>query len=249
MDSRLTGDEQAAQRFHALLRPMLADPSQSESLPSFLTAAAQQAMRADGAGLSIVDSLHRVPIGGSTTYAISAERLQFTVGVGPCLDALTRSESVRVDADQMRVEWPSFYSELEQTTPYRSVVAVPMTIAPGVRGALDVYYYDDGMPSYAAVSAATTIAVEIASLLTNTEPIAKTTARWDAGQLPDWVYGPQSRRRLRTWVAVGVLVTELDVDIDTALTRLRAYSYAHDVDIDQVTDELIDRRLPPSAFR
>src|SRR3954471_8525889 len=59
-----------------------------ELLPTRLTRACLAVLpAADGAGLSLLDNDFRVPIGATDDVAALAERLQFTIGEGPCLDA------------------------------------------------------------------------------------------------------------------------------------------------------------------
>ncbi|MFL6097109.1 MAG: GAF domain-containing protein, partial [Blastococcus sp.] len=75
-----------AERFTSALAevtdPALAGP---ELLPLRLARASARTLAVDGAGLSLVDaSQQRIPLGASSAVAEVAERLQFTVGAGPC---------------------------------------------------------------------------------------------------------------------------------------------------------------------
>jgi hypothetical protein len=56
-----------------------------ELLPVRVARACAQMLQVDGAGLSLVDTAQqRMPLGASSEEAATAERLQFTVGAGPC---------------------------------------------------------------------------------------------------------------------------------------------------------------------
>src|SRR4051794_10539556 len=64
--------------------PQTADP---DLLPVRLARAAADVLGADGAGISFYEDDFRVPLGASDEMTTLAERLQFTQGQGPCLDA------------------------------------------------------------------------------------------------------------------------------------------------------------------
>ncbi|MEO9140506.1 MAG: GAF domain-containing protein [Jatrophihabitans sp.] len=241
--SRRTAPVEVVERFHAALEPMLIEAVAPSLLPSMLARAAASALGADGAGISVLSDRYRVPIGSSSATAARAERLQFTVGDGPCLDAVAQLQPQRVDEDQMRGEWPEFHDELCRHTPYRSIVALPIIVAEGVRGAMDIYLVSTTMPAYRTVTDAVAIGAAVSEMLGQVAESGSMTARWSAGEIPDWLYGEQSRHRLRLWIAVGVLMAQLDLDSPAALDRLRAHAFATDFDIDMLADGLIDGTL------
>jgi GAF domain-containing protein len=216
-----------------------------ELLPTLLARAACTTLSADGAGLSIISNTHRVPVGASDDGAVAAERLQFTVGEGPCLDALANRRAVRVDEDQIRGDWPPFYAELIRETPYRSIIAVPLTFTDTLAGALDLYFTSPVMASYSAVSDAAALARHLTSMLIYAGTPPTESDQWGTGQMPDWMYGTQAQGRLRVWIAVGILMTRLKVSAIDALAVLRAHAFARNESIDVTSDALIHSRLDP----
>lgn len=59
----------------------------------------------------------RVPLGASDEDAATAERLQFTVGEGPCLQAHSSARPVYTPAAVFAARWPLLYEELTARTP------------------------------------------------------------------------------------------------------------------------------------
>ena len=117
-----------AERFEAALDgttdPDLAGP---ELLPVRLARACARILPVDGAGLSILDAAQqRTPLGASSPDAEVAERLQFTVGAGPCMTAADTRQPVFAVEEELRRRWPVFTELLQQETPYRAVVALPL---------------------------------------------------------------------------------------------------------------------------
>jgi hypothetical protein len=132
----------AGERFHALFESANAD-FPPELLPTRLATTCAVVLPVDGVGLGVVSGGFRVPLGSSDDDAGTAERLQFTVGEGPCLQAISDGREVRASAEDTARLWPTFYDELVRRTPYRSIASVPLHIAPAVHGALDLYFRDD----------------------------------------------------------------------------------------------------------
>lgn len=97
-----------------------------ELLPARLMRAAAAVLPVAAAGISAFSKLrHRVPLGASDDTAALAERLQFTVGEGPCLAAHTDQRAVVATAEVMSRCWPAFHLELTGRTPYRAIVSIP----------------------------------------------------------------------------------------------------------------------------
>jgi hypothetical protein len=95
--------------------------------PDRLAVACVSTLPVDGAGVT-VNFLpdQRTPVGSSDPASQSAERLQFTLGEGPCLTAHHTRTPVRATADQLDQRWPLYWTELTAHTPFRSVLALPL---------------------------------------------------------------------------------------------------------------------------
>jgi hypothetical protein len=218
-------------------------------LPTALTRAALSVVHADAVGLSAVDDRFRVPLGASDDHAIVAERLQFTVGDGPCLQALHDRAEVRAgDADLSR-RWPVFHEELIRDTPYRSIASLPLSITPTLAGAIDLYFTHPSGAFTVDLGVAAAVSEEIVSALRATSTPTLPSTRASGELLPAWLYSPTASGRLRTWIAAGVLMSRFGLTAADALVRIRAYAYAHQQDIGHITDSIIDGSLPVDALR
>jgi hypothetical protein len=188
----------------------------------------------DAAGLSAFSRPVRVPLGASSDAAATAERLQFTVGEGPCIQALHDRTEIRVSASDMQRRWPIFYDELILRTPYRSIASLPLQITPALAGAIDLYFHDP--------FAAFTVDLDADTLRATSTPAVPSTQAPGA-LLPAWMHSPNAGERLRTWIATGVLMSLHDLTGPDALVRIRAYAYAQQQDLATVTDAIIDGTL------
>jgi GAF domain-containing protein len=107
-------------------------------LPVVLCRATVAVLPVEGAGLSLTGDL-RVPLGSSDDLAARGERLQVTLGEGPCLTAAALGQPLVADMKRMTTAWPLFAEEFLGQTPYRSVASVPLTDDGSTFGALDLY--------------------------------------------------------------------------------------------------------------
>jgi hypothetical protein len=113
--------------------------AQWELLPAALAETCTHVLPIDGAGISLTQNV-RVPLAFSDDHAAEAERLQITLGDGPCLTAAQTRRPVVADLESMKSRWPLFQRQLVAKTPYRSVASVPLRAnrMPAF-GAMDLY--------------------------------------------------------------------------------------------------------------
>ena len=233
-----------ADRFAAAVAAQEQDAGDAEGhlLPRRLARAVVQVLPVAGAGLCVLaDPTHRTPLGGSSADAELAERLQFTVGSGPCLQAWHTGHPVfAVEAD-LRTRWPVYADLLLARTPYRGVVSLPVLQPRGVAGALDLFFTDpDGvarMDVFDAVSVVDLLAIALGN--------AAVWSTWSAAEGPEWLSSPPAVRRTAVWHAVGVTSMVLGRDTAEALALLRAHAWAADRSVDAAAADLLGGRLAP----
>jgi hypothetical protein len=217
----------------------------AELLPARLAANGARALDVDGAGLSVFDGDFRVPLGASDDTASYAERLQFTQGHGPCLEAALGGQIVIAGADGIRQRWPQFGEALYAATPYRAVISVPLSIMSTTRGAMDLFLVDEAklstvlLADVAEVSAVVVQALRTADDRDQQPPAPET----DDQLLPSWLTGQAPNHRRFVWLAVGMTMASLDINADDALAALRAYAYGNNQLLDDVARSLLDGRL------
>ncbi|MGY1725586.1 GAF domain-containing protein [Geodermatophilus sp. SYSU D01062] len=228
-------------RFAAALDAEAAgSPESAELLPVRLTRACVTTLGVDAAGLSVVDgSGLRIPIGASTTEAACAERLQFTVGGGPCWEAQETRQPVFALLDDLRRRWMPFADLLTAQTPFRAVVALPLREDLAGAGALDLYFTDEAAVPELDVFAAMAVGELVTAALSD----AAVWSDWPAERGPDWLHGPEARRRAAVLRAAGRAAMALDTDPATALDLLRAEAYAGGRAVEDVAEDLEQGRL------
>jgi hypothetical protein len=214
-----------------------------ELLPVRLARACVQVLPVAGAGLSLLNDEFRVPVGASDETATCAERLQFTQGEGPCLDAARSGRTVIADASQIQAQWPLFGADFLARTPYRGTISIPLRLSAETTGALDLYVTDVKDLERISITDAVAITDQIIDALTIAQAITASAGLWSDEPEPLWLQSGAVRSRTNVWVAIGMLMTRLDTTAPNALAMLRGYSYSHDTVLDEVADALAKGRL------
>ena len=115
------------------------DGATADLLPMVFVRAAVDVLPVAGAGLSMTGQL-RIPIAASDQHVVTAERLQTTIGEGPCLAAVSMAKPLVADLAVMAARWPTLHEGFVAETPYLSVASFPLRSARGsCLGALDLY--------------------------------------------------------------------------------------------------------------
>ena len=216
-------------------------------LPDRLARAAARMLAVDGAGISALggDS-GRSPLGASSPDAARAERMQFTVGSGPCLQAHESGRPVFVVEEDIRRRWPAFADLLLSQTPFRGIVSLPLRsslagLSVGV-GAMNLFFRDPGdVPRLDVFDA-----VAVGELVTSELGDATVWSTWSMAAGPDWLNSPPALRRAAVWRAMGGISVALDVSAQEALALLRGYASADGRSVDAVAADVVSGRLGPA---
>jgi hypothetical protein len=236
-----------ATRFEAVLSavddPDLLAP---ELLPERMALACARMLPIDGAGISVADAAgQRIPLGASSADAACAERLQFTAGDGPCTTAQASREPVFAVLGELYRRWPVFADLLAIRTPYRAVVALPLSEAIAGLGAIDLYFTrEDDVPALDVFEA-----MAVGELVTSALSEAAVWSDWPAERGPDWLHGPAATQRAAVWEAMGKVSLALEVDAPAALALMRSAARASDRTVDEVAADLLTARLPAETLR
>lgn len=212
-----------------------------ELLPERLAVACAEVLSTDGAGLSLTFATgRRLPIGASDATAATAERLQFTVGEGPCLFAQDTSRPVLAGQAELQGRWPVFHDELLRRTPFRGVVSLPLPDGMAGIGALDLYFTRDADVPRLSLFTSTAVSTAIARHLHTA--MARATTSDDGA--PAWLESPAARSRALVWQALGYLNTTLHVTTRDALALLRAHAYGLGQDVDTLAEQVLSGTVP-----
>lgn len=203
-----------------------------------LCRAAARSLPATGAGVSLMIE------GGSQGVAAAAddtseliEELQFTLGVGPCLEAFASRQPVLAPdlADGDGSRWPA-YAAAAQQHGVQAVFAFPLQVGAARVGVLDVYRDQPGPLDPQALSLALTFAdVALMTVLDGQ-------AHAEAGRPPDgFDHALDSRNQL--YQAQGMVMIQLGVSLEEAMVRLRAHAYATETRLADVARDIVDRKM------
>jgi hypothetical protein len=243
-------DSRVRQRFRSRVAEQPAQFAGPELLPVRLARAAVDLLPGvAGVGITVqAPRGARIPIGASDPDAATAERLQFTFGEGPCLQAATTGRPVLADPARYTRSWPLLYEEMMSRTPYRAVLSLPLQ-RPGAApfGSVNLHFRGAlPRPSH-GWPASTTVTDEIAAMLTAAPSITMDGSPHTPPPGPDepaWLHSAPARRRQQVWIAVGMLTVQLDLHPGDALAELRALAFTAGRDIDHYAGDLVDQRIP-----
>jgi hypothetical protein len=215
-----------------------------EMLPLVLVQACVAMLPIDGAGLSLTQEL-RVPLSATSELVTRAERLQTTLGEGPCLTVAGRREPLVADLAGIATGWPVFHHELLRQTPFRSVASLPLVMPDGhTLGAVDLYSRDASAAAFAVVpEIGGDVAAQMATFLMDS-------TSWLAGSADDLAEDDSGAvtRRMNVWVAIGMVMERGVLTNVDALALLRASAFSRDVSLDDLAEQLTSRELGLDAL-
>ena len=232
-----------AQRFSDALSVETGDDV-PDLLPVQLARAAAKILGVDGVGLGVHgDGGWRTPLGASDELAATAERLQFTVGSGPCLLAAQSGWPVFAVDPVLPRRWPAFHDLLVTHTPYRSLVALPLRDELSGLGVLALYCCrSDGLVTVDAFEARS-----VAQLISEHLRHAAAWSGWSDTEGPPWMSSPSAQRRATVWQAMGMVMLALGASAEDALAVLRCHAYGAGREVDAVAANLTSGRSPCSS--
>lgn len=220
-----------------------------ELLPVRLAQACVQVLPVAGAGLSLLNHDFRVPVGASDEVASVAERLQFTQGQGPCLEAARTSRIVIAAEEDIERQWPLFAADFFAKTPYRGALCMPLQLSPETVGALDLFVIHPEDLAEISLTDAVAVSDQIMDALMIAQAITGSVGTFSEEPEPVWLQTGAVRDRTNVWVAMGMLMTRLKTTAPDALAVLRGYSYSHGTMLDEIARDLVTGRLDVEQLR
>ncbi|MEW1960408.1 GAF and ANTAR domain-containing protein [Kineococcus sp. NPDC059986] len=237
-------------------------------LPTVLARAITQVLPVDAAGISLCGAQQRVPLGASTSEAVAAEQLQFTLGEGPCFIAYDTGELVIVDEAALRRRWPALHDLLRQHSPYRSIVALPLGHGAHLNGALDLYstrpHPDTGLDLCSAQTVAALAHHALTYLWSATDLDLGSAVEVEPAQMASptdgarpsldpvhpraWLNSAAVRARQEIWIAVGICNAVLHLDTSDAFALLRAHAYTQEKTLEETAADVVTGRTPAQSL-
>lgn len=193
----------------------------------------------NGAGISMVTATgNRGVVCATDEVSARIEDLQFTLGEGVCVEAVTSGVPVMVadlhgpDAAGT-ARWPAFM-EGAAAAGVRAVFALPLRVGVVSVGALDLYRDVPGALTADQLSAALTAADAAAALL-----------QLDTGSASSFADNTVGRAayQLQVHQASGMVMVQAGVTIEEAFLLLRAHAFAVGRPVADVARDVVERRL------
>ncbi|MDA8435871.1 MAG: GAF and ANTAR domain-containing protein [Actinomycetales bacterium] len=203
-----------------------------------LCCAAARDLPASGVAISLLGaSAGSEMAAASDPVSARVEELQFTLGEGPCRDALTSRRPVLTSdlRGSGRTRWPVYASAAAELG-VRAVFAVPLAVGDACLGALDVYRTHTGPLSPAALAEAVDFAAYATAILLHGQEQA------GADQPPPGLDDVLSTR-FEVYQAQGMLTVQLGVGLEEALLRLRAHAFAMGLSLVEVSRDVLSGTL------
>jgi hypothetical protein len=237
----MTGAADRWARAHELIaeQPVQLDrPGNVADVLRRICGASAAALTASGVGVSVVTG------DGEWGFAIASspdcqllEELQFTLGEGPCVDALATGRPVLV-ADVTGVaadRWP-IYSSAVRERGVRSVFAFPLLAGSASVGVLDVFRGRPGAMNEEDVAQSLTFAAIARTAVLDGQHEAP------VDEVPNG-FDESPGYRAEVFQAQGMVMVQLGVTLAEALLRLRAHAYANDRTLADVARDVVARAL------
>ncbi|HUQ39850.1 MAG TPA: GAF and ANTAR domain-containing protein [Acidimicrobiales bacterium] len=153
------GRVELAETFAEMARELMAADSLPETLARICKAGVSTVDGCDHAGVSLVRKRKITTEGASDGVPNRVDAIQYEVGDGPCLSALSATEVIHVDDLTSDSRWPAFSSRAAKETGVRSMLSFRLFVAGDTLGALSLYTraasaFDDEADLVGAVLAA-----------------------------------------------------------------------------------------------
>jgi hypothetical protein len=199
----------------------------------------------DHASIGVATGPAQLTPGAATSGAAAAvEEFAFTVGEGPCFDAMREHLPVVVPdltTGDSLARWPG-WSGAAAEHHIRAATALPIEAGAITAGVLSVYSASPWQPTVRQLAAARRL-VEMA-LLVLLDMAVGATEPGDVDAGPDgWDDELAVLLRAEVHRAAGMVMAQADVPIDQALARLRAYAFAAGRPLPEVAADVLARRL------
>jgi len=205
--------------------------------------ASLRALRAEGVALSLLVGADRMPEPLWCHPELSArfEELQFTLGEGPAIDALsTGSPVLEPDLKRVRPErWPALLPAARKMGVH-GVCCFPLGIGAIRVGVLTVLCHPDRLPGEQQYADAAALAAALTVVCLDGDHHRQD---GEPAGLGLSMRQTSSLHRPAVHQATGMISVQLGVTMQVALLRLRAHAYASDRPLGEVAQDVVARRL------
>ncbi|MCW2819295.1 MAG: hypothetical protein JWR42_2082 [Marmoricola sp.] len=234
-------------RSHALRARVLSAMAVSRSYPgeagvtgvlNRLCRAVVRELGAKGSAVNLMagPSHAQAVVGVSDVRSAVIDDLQFTLGEGPCHDALRTGRPVHSSDLGTETRWPG-YCAAAQEHEVRAVYAFPLQVGADSLGVLDVY--DGGV----RVLDQTELALVLAFADIATETLLNSTGSAGTGEVVDPGLRTALGSRAQVYQAQGMVGVDHGVSLNEAMVRIRAHAFGHQRALADVAHDIVTGHL------
>jgi len=185
----------------------------------------------DSCGVSLVSDGVVSTRAASDARADRVDELQYSQGVGPCLEAIRTGDAVRVSSFEDETRWPGFI-ERALLEGVRASYSVPLRVDDALVGSLNLYSCGtEFSPSDQAVG--NLLATQAAVALRNAQTFH------DVLDMVDQLEDALSSRDL-IGQAKGMLMAQMGLDSDQAFDELRRMSQERNIKLRDLAQHVVD---------
>lgn len=224
------------------LRALLAELSRDAAALDRLCVGVVAALPVDGAAISVTTAAAvRGLSGASDPICADLDDLQFTLGEGPCWQAVRSGRPVLVGdlTGPWGERWPMFAPAVLAAN-FRAIFAFPLQIGAIRLGVVGLFCTRSGFLGGEALRDALVVADVTALTIIDAE-IRDSPSPVDP--LPGEYLKGVGAYRAEVHQATGMAMAQLGVSAQEALVRLRAHAFAAGLTVNEVAREIVERRL------
>jgi hypothetical protein len=218
---------------------VLAQADHRDSAVKLVCDACLELLPVSGAAVSVIDGNQvRGTVCATDSVMSTIEELQFTTGVGPCVDAFADGRPILVPdlALEAEVRWPAFSVNAVRAG-VGAIFAFPLQIGAIRLGALDLYRRDPGALDSDTLADALLVADTATAALVHMHETSP------AGTVDgDW-WDSSSFFHVEVHQATGMIMMQLDVSATDALLVLRAAAFASGQSVSELAKLVVQGRL------
>ncbi|MCI2423340.1 GAF and ANTAR domain-containing protein [Saccharopolyspora sp. K220] len=194
----------------------------------------------DGAAITMMtDAYRQEPLCATDELASELDQLQFSLGEGPCVEALTSGSPVLVSdmADSTTDRWPIFATKVRHTRA-RALYVFPLQLGTIKVGVLNLHRVVQGPLLPEQLTGALRAADAALWILLG----HRAGGTLDNDGSSQWTSG-YPLHRAEVHQATGMIMAQANVSAEAAVAMLRASAFANDRPIDEVAQDVVARRL------
>jgi GAF domain-containing protein len=217
----------------------------SQSLESTLTQIAEFAVEAiphaDGAGLTLLRADRTQTVVASAAFVRAIDDVQYGIGEGPCITAVTDRRTVISGSLGGDPQWPRFGPRIGRMGVH-SALSLPLMLGERAIGAMNVYSHAKDAFSPAAArlgeqfARPAAVSVHNAAVLTETQATVEhlTAALTNRATIDQ---------------ALGIIMSRTGADPDEAFERLRTLSQNRKIKVSELAQNLVNEAIARARAR